>query len=385
MASIKKRPNGKWRARYRDEAGKEHARHFDRKTDAQRWLDEVTASVVTGHYVDPRAGRVTFESYAQAWAERQVWVRSTEAGFRLAVGSTTFGALEMHKIRPSHIEAWIKRMRDGNPSEQEPRKLAATTITTRFNIVHGVFTAAIRDRVIASDPCTGVTLPRRRRREAAMTIPTADQVGALLDAAREDFTPFVALAAFAGLRLGEVCALQLGDVDFLRRTVHVRRQVQRAPGGEAEIRPPKFGSERDVFLPDELVTMLSVHVSGLNDGDPGRWLFERAPDKPHHQNSAGFLWRGARESARVEARFHDLRHFFASGLIAAGCDVVTVQRALGHTSATTTLSVYAHLWPSAEDRTRQAAAALMSEAMRPVADAVRTAEGGDAHKSRSGA
>ena len=56
MASIKKRDNGKWRARYRDDAGKEHARHFERKVDAQRWLDAVTASVVRGDYVDPRAG-----------------------------------------------------------------------------------------------------------------------------------------------------------------------------------------------------------------------------------------------------------------------------------------------------------------------------------------
>ena len=54
MASIAKRADGKWRARYRDEAGKQHARHFERKVDAQRWLDEVTAAVVTGQYVDPR-------------------------------------------------------------------------------------------------------------------------------------------------------------------------------------------------------------------------------------------------------------------------------------------------------------------------------------------
>ena len=56
MASIKKRADGKYRARYRDGAGKEHARHFERKVDAQRWLDEVTASMVTGQYVDPRRG-----------------------------------------------------------------------------------------------------------------------------------------------------------------------------------------------------------------------------------------------------------------------------------------------------------------------------------------
>jgi len=62
MASITKRPDGVWRARYRDEAGREHAKHFPRKVDAQRWLDEVTAAVVTGQYVDPKAGRITWLS-----------------------------------------------------------------------------------------------------------------------------------------------------------------------------------------------------------------------------------------------------------------------------------------------------------------------------------
>jgi integrase len=59
-------------------------------------------------------------------------------------------------------------------------------------------------------------------------------------------------------------------------------------------------------------------------------------------------------------RLHDLRHFYASGLIMAGCDVVTVSRALGHSNPAVTLKIYAHLWPSAEDRTRQAAASTIS-------------------------
>jgi site-specific recombinase XerD len=57
------------------------------------------------------------------------------------------------------------------------------------------------------------------------------------------------------------------------------------------------------------------------------------------------------------------RHFYASGLIAAGCDVVTVQRSLGHAKATTTLSTYAHLWPTAEDRARTAAQSIMDAAL----------------------
>ena len=77
MPSIAKRDNGKWRARYRDEGGKEHARHFPRKVDAQRWLDEVTASLVTGQYVDPNAGKITFRKFYAAWSARQIWVAST--------------------------------------------------------------------------------------------------------------------------------------------------------------------------------------------------------------------------------------------------------------------------------------------------------------------
>lgn len=59
MASIKRRPDGVWRARYRDEAGKEHARHFARKVDGQAWLDEQTAALVSGTHVAPRKARIT--------------------------------------------------------------------------------------------------------------------------------------------------------------------------------------------------------------------------------------------------------------------------------------------------------------------------------------
>ena len=73
LASLAKRPDGRRRARYRDAADKEHSRHFARELDAQRWLDEVTTSVVTGQYVDPKAGRVTCETFYAEWAARQVW------------------------------------------------------------------------------------------------------------------------------------------------------------------------------------------------------------------------------------------------------------------------------------------------------------------------
>ena len=124
-------------------------------------------------------------------------------------------------------------------------------------------------------------------------------------------------------------------------------------GNDYAIRPPKYGSERVVYLPDELVTILSEHVAThLDDADPTRWLFT-VDDEPMYDNAITWRWRATRSAAKLpHVRLHDLRHFYASGLIAAGCDVVTVQRALGHSTATTTLNTYSHLWPTAEDRTR---------------------------------
>lgn len=181
---------------------------------------------------------------------------------------------------------------------------------------------------------------------------------AILDASGPRFRAFVGLCAFAGLRLGEAAALQVGDVDFLRRQVHVRLQVQRLDRS-VEIRLPKSNSERTVHVPDALLAMISEHVAlGLAYD----WLFAEVEDVPPHQNTVGHRWRTTLERARVNGvRLHDLRHFYASGLIAAGCDVVAVQRALGHAKSTTTLTTYAHLWPSAEDRVRDAAAHLFTE------------------------
>lgn len=362
MASVKRRPDGKWRARYRDEANKEHARHFDRKVDAQRWLDEVTAATVTGTYVDPKAGLMTFARYFAEWSVRQVWATGTGAAMRLAAGCVTFGDVPLKALRRSHVEAWVKAM--------QTRGLAPGTIKTRVQNVRTVLRAAVRDRMIVSDPSEAVKLPRARRAEAAMAIPTTAQVRALLDAAPDWFRTFVALAAFAGLRLGEAAAVQLGDVDFLRRQLQVTRQVQRGPGGTVEITPPKYGSERPVFLAGGLVELLSVHAATVSEAAP-RWLFLGEGTDPPHQNTIGYWWRKTCRVAGVEGvTLHDLRHFFASGLIAAGCDVVTVQKALGHAKATTTLNTYAHLWPTAEDKTRKAAEAMLAETL---ADSPRTA------------
>ena len=121
--------------------------------------------------------------------------------------------------------------------------------------------------------------------------------------------------------------------------------------------------------------MLSEHLAGSGSDDPAKWLFTGEAEEPPQPNTVHHRWRTLRKRAGVDesTRLHDMRHFYASGLIAAGCDVVTEQRALGHASATTTLNTYSHLWPTAEDRTRNAAEGLVLETLElSSADSVRT-------------
>lgn len=375
-----------WRGSYRDEAGKQHTKSFKRQVDAKRWVATEESKVVRGDWIDPAAGKITFATFYTDWAPRQVWLSSTRENADLATAGVTFGDMPLRSIRRSHVEAWVKNM---------TARLAPTTIDTRFTIVRGVFRAAVADRLIASDPTLGVVLPRKRKAEAAMSIPTSAEVAKLLNAAepeqrprsRPGFTAYVALCAFAGLRRGEALGVQVGDIDFLGRTLRVARQLQRAKPADIEAgkhlveaaggikvvaRAPKYESERTIYLPDEVITILAEHVRlHTPTGMPDRWLFDER-GKPWHDNLVDYRWRSTRTDAGLATKLHNLRHYFASGLIAAGCDVVTVQRAMGHSSATTTLSTYAHLWPTAEDKTRAAASGLAAAVLATQADASRS-------------
>ena len=122
-------------------------------------------------------------------------------------------------------------------------------------------------------------------------------------------------------------------------------------------------------VPEYLLDLLSRHLALPRRTE---WLFAGSEDRPPHQNTVGHRWRSTLAAAGLTGyRLHDLRHFYASGLVAAGCDVVAVQRALGHSKATTTLETYSHLWPTGEDETRAASAVLTREVLAPGAGNLR--------------
>jgi integrase len=367
MASIKQRPDGQWRARYRDDAGKEHARHFARKLDARRWLDEVTTAVVTGQYVDPRSGRITFRQYAEQWRSGQVHRPSTQAYIERQLrrhAYTVFGDRPMSSIKPSEIQIWTKRLTE---------RLAPSTVGIVHGIVSGIFRAAVRDRVIMHNPCDGTKLPKvtKSRVEPLAT----EVVLALADAVPDRYRALVILSGGSGMRQGECFGLTVDRIDFLRRTVLVDRQLVTISGRPPFLAPPKTAaSVRSIPLPTVVVDALAAHLAAYPPLEDG-FVFVTDAGRPIRRTALGDVWRAAVKAAGapVGTGFHELRHYYASLLIRHGESVKVVQARLGHASAGETLDTYSHLWPDSDDRTRTAVDSVLS------ADSVRTGEVVDGH------
>ncbi len=345
MPSISKRADGRWRARYRDDAGHEHAKHFVRKVDGQLWLDGVTAAVVTGTYVAPNAGRMTFREYAERWRAVQVHRPSTAVHVERMLrrhAYPTFGSRPLSSILPTDVQAWVRRLESD---------LSASTIGVAHSIVSSVLRAAVRDRRIVANPCDGSRLPKVER--SRVVPPTTEQMAALRDAMPAELKALVVLAAGTGLRQGECLGVTIDRLDFLRRTVTVDRQLMTLPGHPPHHAPPKTpASVRTVPLPGVVGDALAAHLADHPRDD----LVFTLAGKPITRQAFGHLWRPVVAAAGlpVGTGFHALRHYYASLLIRHGESVKTVQARLRHASAVETLDTYSHMWPDSDDRTREA-------------------------------
>ena len=353
VASIARRPDGVWRARYRDPSGKEHARHFARKVDAQRWLDETTASIVTGQYVGPNDGKVTFKEYAEAWRAAQVHRPSSTAHIETTLRRHAYpllGDRPLASIRPTEIQAWVKRL---------SLTLAPATVGVAHGVVASIFKAAVRDRKIRGSPCEGIRLPKQEPRKV-VPLPT-EAVQALADAVPGRYRALVVLAAGTGLRQGEVFGLTLDRVDFPVRTVTVDRQMVTLPGREPFHGPPKTAaSYRTVPLPRVVLDALDEHLVAFPVGSSELVFTTPKGEALRRTAFSANVWRPAAASVGCTGvTFHQLRHYYASLLIRHGESPKVVQVRLGHATAAETLDTYSQLWPDSEDRTREAVDAIL--------------------------
>lgn len=350
-------PSGRIRARYRDADGRQHSKTFPGQggiTAAKAWLRQQRAAVDDGTHVAVDRSQ-TFGSYAAervtAWRRHKETTRAqVESHMRLHV-LPDFGAKPLASIKPADVEAWVAR---------KERELAPATMHVVFAWTRRVFAEAQRQRLIRDNPCEGIELPERVRREVE-PLPL-EAVDALTDAMPEHLRGAVLVAAWSGLRQGEVLGLRKHRLNLIGHrddrghvqpaSLYVAEQLQTLTGPPRLVAPKTKKSIRRVPIPAVLVDGLAAHLAAYPTDAEG-FVFRNLNGNPVRRNHFGELWRRAVEDAGLPAgvRFHDLRHTYASLLIAAGESVTVVSKRLGHASAVETLETYAHMWPDSDGRT----------------------------------
>lgn len=398
MATVRKRTwrNGsgkiqsRWVVDYYDQNGKRQVETpkgpFRNKELEKRAAHELLArrqrEIDAGTFV-ARSDRLTVAELAERWLESKVRARATTiSDYRIMLDCyllPCFGPRQVESLRRADVERFRAELSSGVPEailrvreakeralkEKDPRArlkpltpgprtvnkcLGVLVSLLRYAQQHNYVTGNVAERIEKLPTTEG------ENRVIEQNVLTPEELRRVLDAARDPFRIPIALAIYTGMRQGECLGLQWGDVDWNRKTVEVRRTFR---CGEF-YQPKTKSSRRTVELPPELLTELKQWRLACKKGDHDL-VCPSATGLPM-QGSAllqqGFLPALRRAGVR-RVRFHDLRHSYASNLLAAGVDIVTVQTALGHANAHITLTTYSHAVPKPRQGASDRMAALM--------------------------
>jgi integrase len=340
FGSVRRLPSGRWQARYRTNDGRQHTapETFATKTAATRHLAQVEADLSRGQWSDPRLGRTTFAEWAARWEATTVSLRAnTQAAYRNLLRRyllPTFGPMPLGDLDAMAVRAWLAKLkRDG---------VGASTRAKSYWLLSRILGTAIESGYLARNPCTirgAASEPAPEMRFATVT-----QVAALADAIPPRFRALVLVAAYTGLRWGELAGLRVRRVDLLHRQITVAEQLLEVRGRLA-FGPPKTGAAlRTVTLPAVAAEALAEHLSRYAEGGPDGLVFPAERGGPiRRSNFTRRVWIPATGAAGVEGlRFHDLRHTAATLAVAAGASTRELMVRMGHSSSAAALR-YQHV------------------------------------------
>lgn len=345
-----------FQAIYRDPSGKKRsAGTFPSRREATAEGRRAESRVESGVWIDRASGRTTFRDYVEKvwWPSRQLEV-STRAGYRSYLDKhflPFFGDIPMAEILPSTIQSWVTHAVAGG--------LSARSVVKYHVMLHGVFKRAVRDRVIAYNPCADTELPKVITKKPRILAPA--EFERLLACIPTRFLALVLTEIETGLRWGELIALRPRHIDFLRRTLTVEETIVEvskkvSPTGQRMIvKPyPKDDEPRVLTVSQELLGVLAARIAalGLTRDDLLFPSTETSGGSPLSRNTFRTrVWVPALENSELgfKVRMHDLRHANASWLLAGGADLKTVMDRLGHSQIQTTQR-YLHSLPGADEK-----------------------------------
>ncbi|MFB7238111.1 tyrosine-type recombinase/integrase [Streptomyces sp. NPDC056269] len=338
FGAVRKLPSGRFQARYQGPDGitRSAPDTFASQTDADRWLVRKEAEILDGKWQNPD-DKVLFGVYADAWFKERDYAATTRerngSALRLHV-LPTFTNVVLSEITTPQIRRWRAGLLESGVGEP--------TVAKAYQILRAILNTAVDDELIQRNPC------RIKGAGAAKTAerPFLDvsEVFQLADAVPARFRVLILLAAFTGLRFGELAALQRHDVDLDRRTVAVWRALAETRTDGILVKTPKSAAGvRTVAFPASLEESLATHLAVY--AKPGRigLVFTGARGGQLRRNNFRRLWlRALKDTGLRDVHFHDLRHTGNTLAATGGATTRELMQRMGHSSVRAAL-IYQHL------------------------------------------
>lgn len=340
MASIRTTTSGGFQVRYRDPNGRQRARNFTRKTDPTRFAAAVETDKVRGDWMDPRLGKVTFGEWADEWLGQLSHLKpKTRLDYEVTLRRHVLPLLETAPIatidRPA-MKRFVSDLVTGGAKTD--------VVRISVQIARHVLGVAVDAGALKANPASSLRLARPRKAEQLFLTP--EQVQALAEAIGGPYDTLVRFAAYTGLRAGEIGALRVKRIDFLRGRVEVAESVSDVAGRLSLVQPRPTPIDmcrcRRCFGTNWPPTLPSVAPSA------------RAWCSPQHRVGLYATGTSTEQSSSLPVRaaglpdslrFHDLRHTSAAFCIASTADPYAVMRRMGHSSITVTYDTYGHMFP----------------------------------------
>ena len=311
--------------------GRPPAGHFTRRT-AEEWLDAKLTDLRRGVGIRSEDDGTTFADVAEKWYRRgcdeRDWKPSTRRDYRSALDRhllPTFGERPIGDLDRATVEAWRSGLLAGGLGRRQAVKLTA--------ILHGIYKRAVRAHGVTLNPIADVEPLRLRYTPEDYSFYSPEEVAALERAAEsEQDAAIYRTAAYAGMRMGEVLALRVRDVDFDAESIRVMGSIDTIEG----VGTPKSGKGRTIPMVGDLATTLARIFQRDRFTGPDDFVFPNEVGRYLDGSALRRRYKAAQTRAGLRPlRFHDLRHTFGSLAIreVGGFDV---QSYMGHADSRTT-------------------------------------------------
>lgn len=341
-AKAEKDPKtGKWLIQYRytDWQGnrkKSTKRGFNTKREAEEWLQTFLVTQQADF-------NMMFEDFLKIYYAdmetrlREHTMRTKKYIIDLKV-LPFFGKMKMNEIKAADIRKWQNKLIQ--------QGYAPTYLRTINNQVSALFNYAVKYYDLPNNPCRKAGSIGKGKADE-MQFWTKEEFDKFVDTVmnkQQSYMAFMTLF-WTGMRLGELLVLNVGDVDFEKRTISITKSYQRMSGRDVITEPKTPRSKRSITIPQFLVIDLQDYVNSMYGVEKEDRLFPITKYYLEHE-----MQRGIKQSGVKRIRIHDIRHSHASMLVELGFSPLEIANRLGHEKIETTLNTYSHLYPNKQEQ-----------------------------------